>query len=414
MNRISSQLTQNSVMNNALNRQAEMDRLQNQISSQNKLQRLRDDPAAAGHATRYASYINRLDRYSENLEYGIDNYRITEGHMQHAVDILQQIREIAVQGANGTYTAEDRQYMARRVDELLGGLLETANAKNGDGSSVFAGDRTRSTPFRVVEGTIPNHGGTVVAGVEYAGSIGLKMTETSEGNYMPLNFPGNRVFWAENQSIYSGVDASNFVVREDSEISIDGTRIPVKAGDNIYTVIASINRSDAPVKARLDVSQNSLVLEGTTPHQIWLEDINGTVLSDIGVLSNNQAPPPNNAHPDARVFGGSVFDAVIRLRNELYAGDSIDIGGGALGGIDTAMNNLLSELGSIGAKTERMEFTYRRLSKETLDMTNRLSDVTDVDLTETITRLKMYETTHQAALAALARIVPQTLLNFLR
>src|SRR5690606_14760597 len=170
-------------MTNELTRQAEMDRLQNQMSSQNKLQRLRDDPAAAGHATRYASYINRLDRYSENLEYGIDNYRITEGHMQHAVDILQQIREIAVQGANGTYTAEDRQYMARRVDELLGGLLETANAKNGDGSSVFAGDRTRSTPFRVVEGTIPNYGGTVVAGVEYAGSIGLKMTETSEGNY---------------------------------------------------------------------------------------------------------------------------------------------------------------------------------------------------------------------------------------
>lgn len=414
MNRISSNMTNDSIMNHTRNRQVEMNNAQNQIASQNRIQRLRDDPAAASHATRYDSYLTRLNRFSDNLEYGINNYRVTEGHMRHAVDLLQEIRSIAVQGANGTYSQEDTRHMARRVDELLGALIETANAKSGEGVSIFAGDRTRSTPFKAVEGTIPAFGGTVITEVKYSGSIGIKQTEISDGNYMDMNFPGNRVFWSENQAIYASRDASDFVVTEDSVLTIDETDIPLRAGDNIYSIMAAINRSDAAVKARLDPVSSGLILESTTPHQLWLQDSQGQVLSDLGVLRDPTTPPPANTNSSATVFGGSLFDSVIRLRNELFAGDTIDIGGAAIGGLDSAMNNLLSELGSLGAKTERMEFAFERVSREIPETTRMLSAEADVDMTEMITRLKTLETTHQAALATLAKIVPQTLLDFLR
>ena len=414
MNRISTHMTSNNIMHHTRNQQVEMNNVQNQIANQSRIQRLRDDPASAAHATRHSSYLTRLNRFSDNLQFGINNYRITEGHMRHAVDILQEIRSIAVQGANGTYSKEDTQHMARRVDELLGALIETANAKNGDGTTVFSGDRTQSLPFRVVEGTIPDFGGRVITNIEYVGSIGLQQTEISDGAYMPLNFPGNRVFWAENQGIISSRDAGDFVVTEDSAFSIDGIEIPVKAGDNIHSIISAINRSDASVKARLDPVQNSLVIETTNPHQLWFKDTSGQVLTDLGILRNNQAPPPQNQANDAVLFGGSMFDAVIRLRNELFSGDTIDIGGRALGGIDLAMNHLLSEVGSLGAKTERMELTFLRIEQEIPEVTRRFSAEHDVDMTEAITRLKVLETTHQAALSTLARIVPKTLLDFLR
>ena len=414
MTRVSTNLTRNLIMQHTRNRQVEMNNVQNQISSQSRIQRLRDDPASAAHATRYQSYLTRLNRFSDNLQYGIDTYRTTEGHMRHAVDILQEIRSIAVQGANGTYTQEDTRHMARRVDELLGALIETANAKNGDGTTIFSGDRTRSLPFRVVEGVHPEHGGRLVTSVDYVGSVGLRNTEISEGEFMALNFPGNRVFWAEQQGIISQRDGSDFVLTEDSTISIDGTSINLSAGENIYGIISRINRSDVPVRASLDPVQNSLVLQSTNPHQLFLQDISGTVLTDLGILSTPDAPPPQNINQTAQVFGASVFDAVIRLRDELFAGDTLNIGGGALAGIDSAMGNLLSEVGSLGAKTERMEFAFRRIEREIPDMTQRYSTEVDVDMTEAITRLRTLETTHQAALSTLARIVPQTLLDFLR
>jgi len=407
-------MTNNSMMNHTRHRQVELNNIQNQIGSQNRIQRLRDDPASAAHATRYQSYITRLERYSQNIEQGIDTYRVTEGHMRHAVDILQEVRALAVQGANGTYTREDTQHMARRVDELLGALVETANAKNGDGSTVFSGDRTRNLPFRVVEGNIPSYGGSLITSVEYTGSIGLKQAEISDGSYIPLNFPGNRVFWAENQAVYGAVDSSNYLATEDSTVALDGFEVPINAGDNIYSIMSKINRSDAGVRASLDPVTSALVLESTTPHQIWIQDKTGQVFTDLGILSKPTDPPPHNTNPDAQVFGGSLFDAVIRLRDELFAGDAIDIGGAAIAGLDGAMNNLLSEVGSLGAKTERLDFSLVRIEKEIPDMYETLSKEVDIDMTEAITRLKTIETTHQAALAALARIVPRTLLDFLR
>jgi flagellar hook-associated protein 3 FlgL len=396
------------------NRSVEMNDVQDQIASQSRLNKLRNDPAAAAHTTRYSSYLTRLNRFSDNLQTGISNYRMTEGHMRQAVDVLQEIRQIAVQGSTGTYSQEDTKQMARRVDELLGQLVATANAQNGDGTAVFGGDRSKTLPFRTIEGRIPGFGGTVVTDVEYTGSIGTKQTEISDGNYIELSIPGNQVFWAENQQIFSQVDASSYVAQQASTISIDGVDIPVSQGDNIYTIMSSINRSDAPVKARLDPVQNSLVLESTTPHQIWLADDQGEVLSDLGILRNPQAKPPQNLANDTRLYGGSLFDSVIRLRNELFQGDVIDIGGDSLRGLDTAMDNLLSNVSRVGARTERMEISFRRIEREIPDMTGRLSLESDVDMTEAITNLKTLEVAHKAALSTLARVVPTTLLDFLR
>lgn len=392
----------------------EMNDVQDQISSQSRLNKLRNDPASAAHATRYSSYITRLERFSDNLETGISQYKTAEGHMRQAVDVLQEIRQIAVQGSTGTYSQEDTIQMARRVDELLGQLVATANAQSGDGTAVFGGDRSKTLPFRPVEGRVPGFGGSVITGVEYTGSLGTKQTEIADGTYMELTIPGNQVFWADNQQVFSQTDASGYVATQDSAISIDGKEIPISQGDNIYSIIAAINRADAPVKARLDPVQNSLVLETTTPHQLWLTDQEGSVLSDLGVIRNPESKPPQNLAGDARVYGGSLFDSVIRLRNELYQGDVIDIGGGGLRGIDAAMDNLLSNVAKAGARTERMEISYRGIERETLDMTGRLSKETDVEMTKAITDLKTLEIAHQAALSALARIVPTTLLDFLR
>jgi len=396
-------------------REYRMNSVQNKMAGQTRILNLRDDPTAAAHAVRYQSTIHRLEQFSKNVEYAQGNLKITEDKVREAVEILQRVRELAVQGANGVYAKEDLRALGIEVNQLLNQLVEIANARNGDGTTLFSGDKTGSLPFRAVLGNVGGMGENVITQVEYIGTITENRAEVSDGIYMRLNYPGNRVFWAENQQIYSAVDATEYVLGEDARIFIDGVGIDLKAGDSIHAIIAKINDSEAPVKARLDPVRGSLVIESTTPHQIWLQDTpNGRVLQELGLLRDGASPPPANLDPTVRTFGGSVFDMVIRLRDELFKGNSIDVGGRALRGIDNALNSLLATLGDIGAQGKRLEYTYARLQTEIPDMKEMYSQTKDLDMTAAIIDLKLMENTHQAALSTAARILQPTLLDFLR
>lgn len=256
---------------------------------------------------------------------------------------------------NDTYTKEEKMVIGNEVNELLNELVSIANAKSPDGTSMFAGDRTRSDAYRVLTGSVPGGRGNVITSVEYRGSINENEIEISEGSYIKNGFPGNQVFWAEHQQIISGKDAKNYTAPEDTRIRIDNAVIDIKAGDNVYAVIARINNSDAAVKASLDPVKNSLVLETTTPHEIWLEDgAGGTVLQDLGLVSGKGRPPYNLAK-DAVIGGGSLFDMIINMRNQLYEGNTLNIGGAGLKGITIAQNNLIGNIARLGSTEERLK-----------------------------------------------------------
>jgi flagellar hook-associated protein 3 FlgL len=415
MQRISTNMPNDDMQFYARRREARLLNTQNKIASQNRIQELRDDPSAAAHATRHDSYVYRLNRYSQNIETAQLRHRESEVYMQEAVGILQRARELALQGAHGTYTKEDTQKMAAEVNQLLNQLVQAANAKGGDGAMLFAGDRTKTVPFRPIEGRAEGFGEPVISQVQYLGTINENRTEIGDGNYIPLNFAGNRVFWAENQQVFSSVDATSYVVQQDTAVRIDGEEVQLRAGDNISSIIAKINDSGAPARARLDPVQNSLVLESTTPHQLWLEDgEGGQVLSDLGILDDRGSRPPQNIASSARQFGGSMFDTLINLRDQLAAGDTIEVGGRALGGIDSALDNVLGSLGKLGSYDERLQLAFERTESAIPEITERYSNEVDVDMTETITELRMLEYTHRAALGAAARVIQPTLLDFLR
>lgn len=415
MYRISTHLTNNDMQFWARRREFEMNQLQNKMSSQTRIQNLRDDPLAAAHSTRYQSYQTRLERFRDNIEYAQDNYRVSETYMKQTVDIMQRIREIAVQGANGTYTTEDRQKMATEVNQLLNELVQLANGRNADGKSIFAGTKTQAEPFRAIKGNVDGAAQPLITDVQYIGNIEQNKTEIAEGSFIEMNFPGNEVFWAENQQLFSTTDATNYQVQEDSTIRIDGVDIRLNQGDNIHAIISKINDSEAAVQARLDPVQSSLVLETTSPHQMWLQEgEGGTVLQDLGVLADGENPPPQNVAASADVFGGSVFDMVINLRDRLFEGDTIDIGGSALRGVDDGLNNALSSLASLGAKDARLQTVYTRTEREIPQVAELNSEEVDLDMTKAATDLRMLEYTHRAAIGTAGRILQQTLLDFLR
>lgn len=415
MKRISTNIQFNDSNYALRNQESRLHTVNNQIQSQQKLQQLRLDPIAAGHAVRYQSFLARLERFEKNTQTLNDQYRITESYMTSSLDILQRLRELSVQAAHGTYTPEDLKKMAPEVDELLKELVQNGNAVGADGVRVFAGTKSFTEPFEVVMGPAADgFSESVIQEVRYNGSLDSKNVEVDEQSFTPADTAGNKVFWAEKQSLFSETDARNFLVQSDTSIEVDGVSIDLIAGDNVYALISKINSSGASVKAYLDPVTNGLNLETTDSHQLWLRDNDtNSVLTTLGLVKADQRPPYNLGNA-TRVSGGSIFDAVIAMRNALVTGDQESLGGKILGGLDSGVDNLTARLAQTGARYERGEKILARLGEQNLNVTKAYSREADIDITEAITQLKMFENTHQASLSVLGRLYKDTLLNYMR
>ncbi|MDR2069809.1 MAG: flagellar hook-associated protein 3 [Treponema sp.] len=415
MRRVSTDMPNND-MQYYLRRQEEgLSNIQSKIASQKRIRELRDDPLAASHAVRYESYLARLERFEKNTLYAKDHYTEVDSYLRESNDILQRIRELSVQGATGTYTKEDLKYMAVEVNELLKELVSLSNAVGSDGKQLFAGDKAVTEPFRIVEGTVPGGGESMVVRVEYRGAGSERKTEITDQIYTDLDIGGGEAFWAEKMQIYSTLDATNYRVPGDSSIYVDGYEIPVTVGDTVQAIAAKINDSSAPVKAYIDPETKGLALEGTNAHLIRLDDRQGSrVLQDLGIISANSDPGAPNWHPSARVSGGSAFDMVIRLRDALFRGDSDFVGSQGIGGMDLALTNIQSRITVNGSRQERVEQTWERLNQEIPNVTAALSREAGLDFATAATDLSMMQFAHKAALQAAAKILPSTLLDFLR
>ena len=79
MRRISTNIQHDDTQYALRRQESKVSGVNNQLSSQRRLQTLREDPLAAGHSVRYQSYLARLDRFEKNAKTVNDQFKITEG-----------------------------------------------------------------------------------------------------------------------------------------------------------------------------------------------------------------------------------------------------------------------------------------------------------------------------------------------
>ena len=320
--RISSQLNNNNTQYNLRRQEVKRARIDNQIGTQSRISSLRDDPVAAGHLVKYQSYLTRVNNFEKNAATLSDQFLYREGYMTNSLEVMQRVRELAVTAANGIYTKDDLRNMAVEVNELLGELIQNANAVSPDGNSLFAGTNSNIRAFDVDMGAVEGSTVPLISAVHYNGSIEQNLVEVDENKYIAVESAGNRIFWAENQRLFGGRDAREWQAQEDSVISVDGQKIAVETGDNVYSLVSKINSSGAAVKASLDPITHALNLSTTDARQLWLEDVSGSALNELGIIKDRSQHPPYNIGDSVKVTGGSLFDTVIALRDAMFAGDS--------------------------------------------------------------------------------------------
>lgn len=413
MTRVSTGMMNNDIQNNLRLQESRQNRINGQLSSQQRLQSLREDPLAAGHLVRYQSYLGRVQTFEKNAQVLTDRFSLTEGYMDQSLEIMHRVRELAVAGATGTYTPDDLKNMASEVDELLEELVQNANATGPDGNSLFAGTRTNRQAFDVEMGTVAGSGSPKITQVRYNGNVDINKIEVDEGAYLETQSAGNRIFWSQPQELYSMRDASSYRVAEDGVISVDGREIRLSAGDNVYSIVAKINDSGAAVKASIDPVSFGLNLQTTDSRQLWLQDLSGTVLQDLGLIKDASQHPPYNLSDNVQLSGGSLFDSVIALRDAMLTGDQEAIGGRVLGEIDGSVNNLVSRLAQTGAEYERAVQNISRNSATALNVTSMISREGDLDFTKAVTDMKMMDYVREATLSTAGKLYSSSLLDYM-
>lgn len=414
MRRVSSATANNDIQYNLRLQESRVNNLNNQLGSQNRLQQLRDDPLAAGHLVRYQSYATRVEQFEKNAKIISDDFTVAEGYVNQSVQIMQRVRELAVNGANGYYEKEDLRNMAVEVDELLKELIQNSNAIGPDGTRIFAGTRTSNIPFEAETGYVKGSSEPLITSVKYQGSIVTKEIEVDEQARISIDKSGNSIFWAEKQQLISSADATSYSVQQESKIAINGQEIKLEPGDNVYSIISKINDSGTSVKASLDPITKGLNLETTDSRQLWLEDISGTTLTDLAIIKDSSQRPPYNISDSVTVSGGSLFDSVIALRDSMLSGDIESIGGRVLGSIDNGIDNLLTRQAEIGSNYERAQQSIAKAQTNQLGVTNMIAREGDLDFTKAITDMKMLEYVKQATLSTAGRLYESSLLNYMR
>jgi flagellar hook-associated protein 3 FlgL len=346
----------------------------------------------------------------------MEHFDNTYDYLNEANSVLQRIRELAVTGANGVYSSDDLKIMAVEVNELLKELVSISNVLGPDTKQAFAGDKVYTEPFRIVEGRVDGGQETLIVRVEYRGAGATRRAEIGDSMFVDLDIGGGEAFWAERMSVFSSVDATNYRVQEATSFFIDGVEIAAEVGDTLPSLVAKINDSSAPVKAYIDIETRGLVLEGTNAHLIRAEDREGgpAILRDLGIINGNMVNNAPNWSNTALVAGGSVFDMIIRLRDGMLRGDSDFIGSQGIAGIDLALNNINTKSAEVGSRQERAEFAWHRINSEIPNIQTMLQRDAGLNMETAALELKMAQFAHQATLQTAARILPMTLLDFLR
>lgn len=124
------------------------------LSSQKKINRPSDDPVGAASALGYRTLLAQMEQYGRNLNTGQTWLQTGEAALGNTVDLVVRAKEIAVQMANASQSAQTRASTAAEVGQLLDQAIALANSQAG-GRYIFAGFQTGTTPFvRFNNGTI--------------------------------------------------------------------------------------------------------------------------------------------------------------------------------------------------------------------------------------------------------------------
>ena len=164
--------------------QGKLSKTQEQLSTGKEIVRPSDAPDKAALVTRLDTQIARQQGYLDTLK--SVNVRLTaeETALKNTSDVLFRIKELTMQGANGTLSAQDRQSVALEMRTLREQILSLANSQDANGNYLFSGSRASQPAFEKDD----------TGQIRYLGDHARMKVNVGDNRRMNLNMPGSDTF----------------------------------------------------------------------------------------------------------------------------------------------------------------------------------------------------------------------------
>lgn len=160
---------------------------QEQLSTGKKLNRVSDDVVAARQSLRYRADENATGKYLDNIDKSLAYMGATDTAFAEITSIFDEVKSLAVQGANASQDAASRAALAQAVDSHLTRMVDVANTVH-DGRFIFGGTATTAgKPFSLAAD------GSQVA---YNGNLDAFQVEVGPNSRIQVNQDGHQLFKA--------------------------------------------------------------------------------------------------------------------------------------------------------------------------------------------------------------------------
>lgn len=380
------------------------------LSTGSRINSAKDDAAGLQISNRLTSQINGLGVAVRNANDGISLAQTAEGALQQSTNILQRMRDLALQSANGSNNTNDRESIQKEVAQLQSELTRISDTTTFGGRKLLDGS-FGSQEFQI--GANANETISVTVG---------KMDTTSLFGTVSAKVSSGATLTSDAAAVLStgapvdADDAGDVIIKvgDDTEITV-----AIIAGDTAETIAQRINDKGISGKVSLTASVDTdgqIVLESSvkgtasgTPASITLTNSASNASTDTVATVFGAAGTAGQAGTNTSQVAATRNVASIDVSDAEGAQDAIEI-------IDGAIKQIDSQRADLGAVQNRFDNTIANLQSISENSSAARGRIQDTDFAAETANLSKNQILQQAGTAILAQAkqLPQAVLSLLQ
>jgi flagellin len=392
---IATNLLANSVTLNLNRNQGKLLTVVSQLSSGLRINSSADDPSGLAIATRLAAQAAAFDQGSQNVQDMNNAATVADGALQTETDILQRIRNLAVEASSDVTSNNDKLSLQTEVSQLLLEINRISQNTNFNGQALLDGSHegfTAQIDFNAViysnsvlgaASGVPGQSNLLVQSVTYSNTNNSSVDGTIELQVSQISATQQGVifsFLSSASNFYAQVSIAT-VATSGAAIVFTYDGVQISTGTNIGTV-------DVGTTAYVKVTQFVSAAANPTNPAFTLQDgaDEGAVIT-IGIQATNTQ--------------------TLRLSNVNVAG-SIGTGSGtlaaedAIGQVDYALNQILLQRAALGATVVRLNEDLDNNNIASVNLTASASNITDLNVAQATTEYTKLQILVQVGTSVLA------------
>jgi len=371
---------------------------QQQISTGEKLTRPSDDPLAAVRLASIERNIEKNLQYQKNAEAAQLRLRTEEGVLGSSINIVQHVRDLALQGLNGSNDNDTRQLIAEEVAQQLDALMQLANTQDANGDYLFSGFQGETQAF-VDNGT----------SVVYQGDQGERLLKISQAQHISDSDAGDAVFMAISQGngrFYTAAALSNAGTGVITEGEVfDRTVWAAQTHKIVFTSETTYDVLD---------DQNNVIASDNYVEGASIE-FNGSRVSIRGEveLGDEFVIEPSRSESIFATMSTLQLALAGEQESESDVASMINSINHALSGFDRALENFNDKRTGVGIRLNAVDRQQAINTNTELDLREMQSSIKDIDFAEAISRYNRQLLVLQAAQQSFVRMQGMSLFNYI-